>query len=134
MAGVVLQIIAARADLASLAGVIHSDGELSGAELCLATARALRGAGPWGQGFPEPLFDGDFHIIEARTVGERHLKMQLGAEQGSIEAIAFGYFGGPTQDDRLCRGARVRVAYRLEVNDYRGAERVQMNCQHLQVA
>src|SRR5580692_9315814 len=111
--------IAARVEPESLSGVIHSDGALSAAELSLDTARALRGAGPWGQGFPEPVFDGNFRILDARIVGDKHLKMRLramdtvdgthgtdgtdgtggaggagagaGALGDSIEAIAFGY-------------------------------------------
>ncbi len=137
--------IAARADAAALAGVIHSDGELTGAELSLDTAQVLRTGGPWGQGFPEPVFDGDFELLDARIVGDRHLKMQLapsvgaplGGGRGSpgavppIEAIAFGYIGGAAEDAQLRRGARLRLAYRLEVNEYRGVGRVQLNCQHL---
>jgi single-stranded-DNA-specific exonuclease len=138
--------IAARADRESLQGVIHSDGVLSRAELSLDTARVLRGAGPWGQGFPEPVFDGDFQIIDARIVGGRHLKMQLVASDGgvaragaagggdAIEAIAFGYVGGAAEHPQLRSGARIELAYRLEVNEYRGLERLQMNCQHLRPA
>jgi single-stranded-DNA-specific exonuclease len=127
--------MAERTDHESLTGVIHSDGELNAAELCLDTARALRGAGPWGQGFPEPVFDGDFHIVDTRIVGGRHLKMQLKAaaqeNTAPIEAIAFGYIGGAAEDPELRNGARIQLAYRLEVNEYRGTERVQLNCQHL---
>ena len=136
--------VATRADRESLTGVIHSDGALTAAELSLETARMLRGAGPWGQSFPEPVFDGDFQIVDARIVGGKHLKMQLkaaaaeaGAEAGAgagtdpIEAIAFGYIGGAAEDPRLRSGARIGLAYRLEVNEYRGVERVQLNCQHL---
>jgi single-stranded-DNA-specific exonuclease len=152
--------IAARSDRESLTGVIHSDGALAVEELTLDTARALRGGGPWGQGFPEPVFDGNFQIAEVRIVGGKHLKMQLrvaagpnggGPIEGSaagagpvgagpagygadtIEAIAFGYVGGTAEDLLLRRGARIQLAYRLEVNDYRGGERVQLNCQHLRL-
>jgi single-stranded-DNA-specific exonuclease len=130
--------IAGRADRESLTGVIHSDGVLSPAELCLDTARVLRGAGPWGQGFAEPIFDGDFQILDARIVGGRHLKLQVkasgGANGGSadvLDGIAFGYVGGAAEHPALRNGARVQLAYRLEVNEYRGSERVQLNCQHL---
>jgi single-stranded-DNA-specific exonuclease len=123
--------IAVRADQESLTGVIHSDGALTGAELSLDTARVLRGAGPWGQGFPEPIFDGDFQIVDARIVGDKHLKMQLkAADAGAIEAIAFGYIGGAAEDPLLRSGARIQLAYRLEVNDYRGSQSMQLNCQH----
>jgi single-stranded-DNA-specific exonuclease len=142
--------IAARTDRELLAGVIHSDGALTAGELSLDTARVLRGAGPWGQGFPEPVFDGDFQILDARIVGGKHLKMHLKAAgdtssadasapapQGGaadfLEAIAFGYIGGATEDSKLQSGARIQVAYRLEVNEYGGASRVQLNCQHLKL-
>ena len=127
--------IAERADRETLTGVIHSDGELAPAELSLDLARVLRGAGPWGQAFPEPLFDGEFQLIDARIVGGKHLKMQLRvADAGTIEAIAFGYVGGAAEDPQLRNGARVRLAYRLEVNDFRGTSRVQLNCLHIRLA
>jgi single-stranded-DNA-specific exonuclease len=134
--------IAARADLETLTGVIHSDGELQGAELSVDTARILRGGGPWGQGFPEPVFDGEFKIIDARIVGNKHLKLQLEPASGSaaaggsrgIDAIAFGYIGGTTEDASVRTGNQVRIAYRLELNGYRGVESVQLNCQHLKPA
>jgi single-stranded-DNA-specific exonuclease len=131
--------IGARIGRESLSGVIHSDGALSTAELSLETARALRGAGPWGQGFPEPVFDGEFRILDVRIVGDKHLKMRLEAmdteagvaQADSIEAIAFGYIGGAAEDSAVRSGALIQLAYRLEVNEYRGVERVQLNCQHL---
>jgi single-stranded-DNA-specific exonuclease len=128
--------MAARSDRESLAGVIHSDGALTAAELSLDTARALRDAGPWGQGFPEPIFDGTFQILDARIVGGKHLKMLLNSVAGgdAIEAIAFGYIGGDAEDARLRNGARIYLAYRLEINDYRGSQRVQLNCQHFSLA
>ena len=129
--------IAARADHELLTGVIHSDGALMAAELSLDTARVLRGAGPWGQGFPEPVFDGDFQVVDARIVGGKHLKMQLRAADRAdgepIEAIAFGYLGGAAEDPELRSGAEIQLAYRLEVNEYRGVERVQLNCQHFRI-
>jgi single-stranded-DNA-specific exonuclease len=140
--------IAARADAETLTGVVHTDGELEGADLCVDTARMLRGGGPWGQGFPEPVFDGDFKILDLRVVGAKHLKLKLepltgggaalrvvsGARTSGIDAIAFGYVGGATEDVSVRPGCRLQVAYRLEVNEYRGAETVQLNCQHLKPA
>jgi single-stranded-DNA-specific exonuclease len=128
--------IGTRVSPESLSGVIESDGELPGREICLATARVLRGAGPWGQGFPEPVFDGVFKVEGARVVGEKHLKLKLRADSSGemLDAIAFGYVGGSTESAELRVGARVQVAYRLEVNEYNGAESVQLNCQHLRIA
>ena len=128
--------IAARADRDSLTGVIYSDGALSAEELCVETAQALRGAGPWGQGFPEPVFDGQFRVVDARIVGGKHMKLRLDfASRGRepIDAIAFGYVGGSSEDANLGSGSTIQLAYRLEINDFRGAERVQLNCQHLKI-
>ncbi|NNM62574.1 MAG: single-stranded-DNA-specific exonuclease RecJ [Steroidobacteraceae bacterium] len=126
--------VAARADAATLDGVIHSDGELAADEFSLDTARALAAGGPWGQGFAEPLFDGEFEVREARIVGERHLKMKLsppGGGAGAIEAIAFGHVDGAGLLPRV--GGRVAAAYQLEVNEWNGRERLQLNCRHLQI-
>ncbi len=128
--------IALRADADNLTGWVLSDGELERNEIALRTALALRAAGPWGQGFPEPVFDGEFDVLETRIVGERHLKLKVRAATGceSIDAIAFGYLGSAAESLAIARGARVRLAYRLEVNEYNGMERVQLNCQHLESA
>ena len=125
--------IAARAERETLTGVIYSDGALSAEELCMETALALRGAGPWGQGFPEPVFDGQFRVVDARIVGGKHMKLMLDAQSGGepIDAIAFGHLSGPCAEVSLKSGAMIELAYRLEVNEFRGTERVQLNCQHL---
>ena len=128
--------IARRANRELLSGAIYSDGPLSAAELCIGTAEALRGAGPWGQGFPEPAFDGQFIVEESRIVGDQHMKMRLrlpdpGTE--SIDAIAFGYLGSPSENADLRGGATIQLVYRLEINEYRGVARVQLNCQHVGV-
>jgi single-stranded-DNA-specific exonuclease len=128
--------IAARADRDSLTGVIFSDGALSAEELCIETAQALRGAGPWGQGFPEPLFDGEFKVVDARIVAGKHMKLRLDAAnlgREPIDAIAFGYVGGSSEDANLGSGSTIQLAYRLEINEFRGAQRVQLNCQHLKI-
>ena len=128
--------IALRSDADNLKGWVLSDGELARNEIALRTAIALRAAGPWGQGFPEPVFDGEFDVLETRIVGARHLKLKVRAVTGceSVDAIAFGYVGSAAESLAIARGARVRLAYRLEVNEYNGKERVQLNCQHLERA
>jgi single-stranded-DNA-specific exonuclease len=128
--------IARRANHELLSGAIYSDGVLSAAELCIGTAQALRSAGPWGQGFPEPTFDGQFLVEEARIVGDKHMKMRLRLPHLSAEAfdaIAFGYIGSLSENTGLSCGATVQLVYRLEINEYRGLARVQLNCQHLRV-
>ncbi len=128
--------IAVRANRESLSGAIYSDGALSAAELCMDTAEALRSAGPWGQGFPEPVFDGKFMVEESRIVGDKHMKMRLqfpSPGAGAIDAIAFGYVGSLSENARISAGSTIQLVYRLEVNQYRGAARVQLNCQHLKL-
>jgi single-stranded-DNA-specific exonuclease len=128
--------IAQRADADSLQGWILTDGELERPQLSMATALALRGAGPWGQGFAEPLFDGEFDIVDSRLVGERHLKLRVRAAAGceTLDGILFGHVGSAAETVDVGRGARVRLAYRLEVNEWNGMEKVQLNCQHLEPA
>jgi single-stranded-DNA-specific exonuclease len=114
-------------------GVVISDGELAPHEICLDIARLLRESGPWGQAFPEPLFDGCFEVRAARVLGERHLKMNLAHPQGPIcEAIAFRHFD---HDDAplVKENDRVEIAYRLDMNRYNGTERVQLIVEHLRV-
>ena len=106
---------------ADLSGAILSDGALAADAINLSFARTLRDAGPWGASFPEPMWSGDFDVVEQRTVGENHLKMRLRAAEGGnvVDAIAFNQ-AGPAY-----RGT-VRLAYRLDVNEYRGVERPQL--------
>ena len=115
--------------------VIETDGELATEELALATAEALRQGGPWGPGFPEPLFDGVFRISAARRVGERHLKLALAAPEGrgEFDAIAFNYFDDDGTGAEMPSGA-ARLVYRLESNEYLGERRLQFVIEHLQAA
>jgi single-stranded-DNA-specific exonuclease len=113
-------------DDAALERVLESDGALEGEELSLDTARALEGAGPWGQGFPEPLFDGAFELRESRIVGERHARYRLRGPGGrAVSAIHFN--AGP---DPAAPGP-VELAYRLGVNRYQGAESVELRVELL---
>lgn len=106
---------------ADFSGAILSDGSLPGSALNLGFARGLRDAGPWGAGFPEPLWSGDFVIVDQRTVGENHLKLRVRPAAGgdTIDAIAFSQ-AGPS-----FRGI-VKLAYRLDVNEFRGIESAQL--------
>jgi len=111
-----------------LTGVIYSDGELSDRELSLDTAQLLRDASPWGQGFPAPLFDGDFTVLGYRVVGGKHLKMTLQPAQGScqIDGIAFNTAELPAD----CQ--HVHMAYRLDANEFRGIVSPQLIVEHIE--
>lgn len=106
---------------ADFSGTIMTDGELPADALNLSFAHTLRNAGPWGAGFPEPVFSGEFTIVEQRTVGENHLKLRVrpGGGGNPVDAIAFNQ-AGP-----VFRGP-VQLAYRLDVNEFRGFENPQL--------
>lgn len=115
-------------DATDLRGVIYSDGALQAEELNLDLAETLQGAGPWGQAFPEPVFDGEFEVVQARIVGERHLKLVLRqAASALFDAIVFNHGAEPPPKP----GARVGLAYRLDVNTYRGRRSLQLVAVHL---
>ncbi|WP_417661183.1 single-stranded-DNA-specific exonuclease RecJ [Pseudomonas sp.] len=113
-----------------LTGRLFSDGTLSLAEYNLELARALRNAGPWGQHFPEPLFHGAFQLVQQRLVGEKHLKMVLKTECGgqTLDAIAFNIDRDQWPNPTV---RWVELAYKLDVNEYRGNETVQLLVAHL---
>ena len=112
-------------DPALLQGEILSDGELSPQEMTLDVAQMLREAGPWGQMFPEPLFDGHFRLLQQRIVGERHLKVMVEPVGGGplLDGIAFNV-------DTTCwpdNGVReVKLAYKLDINEFRGNRSLQL--------
>lgn len=113
-----------------LTGRLLSDGQLGAEEFHLELAKALRHAGPWGQHFPEPLFHGVFQIVTQRVVGEKHLKLLLKTECGSLtlDGIAFNV------DRDIWPNPNVRwveLAYKLDVNEYQGRESVQLMVAHL---
>ncbi|MGY6587220.1 MAG: single-stranded-DNA-specific exonuclease RecJ [Wenzhouxiangella sp.] len=108
---------------------VETDGPLASEELNVTTAEQLQAAGPWGQGWPEPLFDGPFRVLERRIVGQVHLKMTVQSEDGGhpIDAIAF------RAGDWCYRELPewLHLTYRLEINRWRGTTQVQLNIQHL---
>ncbi|MDX1370225.1 single-stranded-DNA-specific exonuclease RecJ [Pseudomonas sp.] len=113
-----------------LTGRLLSDGALSVEEFHLPLAKELRNAGPWGQHFPEPLFHGVFQVVQQRLVGDKHLKMVLKTECGgqTLDGIAFNI------DREIWPNPTVRwveLAYKLDVNEYRGRESVQLMVAHL---
>ena len=106
---------------ADFSGAIVTDGQLPGDAINLGFARSLRDAGPWGSGFPEPMWSGDFSVLEQRVVGENHLKLRVRPAGGgnAIDAIAFNQ-AGPAY-----RGT-VQLAFRLDVNEFRGNQNPQL--------
>lgn len=112
--------------------VFWTDGTLEDAEISLLTAQQLRDAGPWGQGFPEPVFDGEFEMESARIIGEKHVKCWLRpvGSQARFDAIAFNLLDG----ERFAAPpkGRLRLAYRLDVNHWEGERRLQLLIEHIE--
>ena len=123
-------VVAGLVDPAQLRAELASDGELDAADFSRDLADQLRLAGPWGQGFPEPVFDGCFRVQSWRRVGERHLKLELAPESGGVKlsAIHFGGWAGTAPPPRL------RLAYQLEPDDWNGRRGVQLLVRHLEPA
>ncbi|MEP4888995.1 MAG: single-stranded-DNA-specific exonuclease RecJ [Aliiglaciecola sp.] len=113
-----------------LSGQVLSDGELSQQELSLEFAQQLKDCGPWGQGFPEPIFDGIFTPVDQKLLGGKHLKLMLKSESGVlVDAIAFNI------DPKLwpnhgCK--QIQVAYKLDINEFRGRVSLQLMVEALE--
>ena len=106
-----------------LAGELISDGEIPASSMTLNFCQILKDAGPWGQGFPEPLFDGEFELVEQRIVGQKHLKMMLRLATGKlIDGIAFNVDTNIWPNTH-CK--RVELAYKLDINEFRGRTSLQ---------
>ncbi len=116
----------------NLSALVLSDGELATQDFNLTLAQQLRESGPWGQHFPEPIFDGEFFLIQQKILGEKHLKMTLGVDtqgQQLVDAIAFNI------DPKLwpnTQAKKVKVAYRLDVNEFRGNKTVQLMVDYIE--
>ncbi|MCJ8301702.1 single-stranded-DNA-specific exonuclease RecJ [Shewanella sp.] len=117
--------------LEQLTGEFVTDGDLAAADMNLTVASELRNAGPWGQEFPEPLFDGHFKVIQQRIVGEKHLKLVLETECGQtmLDAIAFN-IDLKTWPDATIEHAQ--VVYKLDVNEFRGNQTVQLMVEQIE--
>jgi len=126
----ITRVVESRLDPAALTREILTDGGLLDADLNLATAELLRAAGPWGQAFPEPVFDDEFRVRDITVMKERHLRLRvrLAGGEKEIDAVAFN------QAERL-RGQRpgqLRMVYRLDVNDFRGVRSPQLVVEHME--
>jgi single-stranded-DNA-specific exonuclease len=122
------EVAAEKLEADALAARALTDGELAPEEMTLTVARALRDFGPWGQGFPEPSFDGRFELVDRRLLKDAHLKMTLRplASDAKIEAIAFN-----RGDTDWPAGTELHCVYRLAINDYRATSRVQLVVSHV---
>lgn len=119
-----------RLSIDDLRGVILSDGELQAGDITLALAAAIREGGPWGNGFPEPVFDGLFSLSGRRIVGDNHLKLTIGlpGTEKVFDAIAFF-----TRDEDWPEEVNfVQLAYRLDINEYNGRRKEQLIVEYVE--
>ena len=110
------------------AAELLTDGELKGTDINLEFALKLRELGPWGQQFPEPLFEGAFEVIDQRVVGGAHLKMVVRPldTHDPVDSIAFGKLPEDLPDGNVAR-----FLYRLDVNHFRGEQSCQLVVEHI---
>lgn len=112
-----------------LKGTLASDGELPTHEMTLPFAQLLRDAGPWGQNFTEPVFDDKFNLVQQRIVGEKHLKLVVEKAGQVFDAIAFNVDLSRWPDHKA---QQVHLAYRLDINEFRGKQTVQFMVEYLE--
>ena len=124
-------VVRSHLDPDDLQAVIISDGAIIEEEMTLDTARSISAAGPWGQGFAEPIFDDRFEVLSSRVVGDKHWKLVLRPAGGALalDAIAFNAVESlPTMP------ARVHAAYRLDENEWQGRIKLQLRIEYLHEA
>jgi len=114
-----------------LQGTLLSDGELALSELTLSFAELLRESGPWGQNFADPMFDDQFTLIQQRIVGEKHLKVVLQKNNQVFDGIAFNVDTTQWPNHNV---KQVHVAYKLDINDFRGKQTLQFLIEDIQVS
>ncbi|WP_068547823.1 single-stranded-DNA-specific exonuclease RecJ [Thalassotalea crassostreae] len=112
-----------------LENVVLSDGELTNSEFNLDFTQLLKDSGPWGQNFPEPVFDNHFQLIQQRIVGEKHLKMVVQHGDLAIDAIAFNVDLSKWPNPN-CQ--HVHLAYKLDINEFRGRQSLQLLVDYIQ--
>jgi single-stranded-DNA-specific exonuclease len=113
----------------SIKDEVITDGELQVNELSLDFAYQIRQLGPWGQGFPEPIFNDDFVVVNHRILAEEHLKLILEKQNYCVDAIFFRY----PKNLMIADGERVRVVYKLAINDFRGNQTPQLMIEQLEI-
>ncbi|MGJ8691937.1 MAG: single-stranded-DNA-specific exonuclease RecJ [Thalassotalea sp.] len=113
----------------ALEALVLSDGSLATGQFSLAFAQELRQAGPWGQAFAEPVFDDEFIVLQQRLVGEKHLKLMVEKDQQCFDAIAFNVDLKAWPNNQA---KKIRLAYKLDINEFRGRQNLQLMVEHLE--
>lgn len=109
-----------------------SDGPLRAEDFSLSFAQLINQCGPWGQMFPEPVFDGVFEVIQQRIVGQKHLKLLLREPNEGLLIDAIAFFIDLEQWPNTAEQAR--VAFKLDINEFRGQRNIQLIVDYIEVA
>ena len=117
-----------KADKNIFENILLTDGELNHNQLSIENAVLLRDHLPWGQGFPEPLFDGEFEVLHQQLIQDKHLKLSLAqiSQQNPIEAILFNY-------GKLVETKKIKTAYRLDINAYNEKQKLQLILEYIDI-
>lgn len=125
------EVVSRQVTDAQLQHQLLSDGNLDEEDFNVDTAAMLRDAGPWGQAFPEPLFDDHFQILEQRIVGDKHLKLRLRKGKKILDAIAF-FVDTRVWPNHRCEA--IHAAFKLDVNEYKGRRNIQLIIDYMEAA
>lgn len=122
-----------RLNSSALESILSCDGKLDVIDFSLVTAKQIREAGPWGQHFPEPLFEGVFELIQVKILKQQHAKLvvEIANSQEVVDAIAF--FVDADLLASLQQGSKIKLAYHLSVNEFRGQENLQLLVEYMEL-
>ena len=118
--------VRSRVTTSDFEALMLTDGVLSAEELSLENALLIRGSGPWGQQFAEPLFVGDFYILSQRVVGKKHIKLVLCLDFDKQEQLSAIAFNVSSDDIEGYKKEKINIVYKLDVNFWQGRESLQL--------
>ena len=123
-------LIDKRLNANTLEQIIETDGEVDSQDFNYAMAKQLKESGPWGEGFTEPTFDGDFIVHQQRLFAEKHLRLVLEPKNGGpiIEGICFNVNLTQWPDNTI---KNVKIIYQLDVDDFRGNQTAKLMIRHI---
>ncbi|AHG73216.1 Single-stranded-DNA-specific exonuclease recJ [Mannheimia sp. USDA-ARS-USMARC-1261] len=123
------QAINERVEPEQLQGIVYTDGELSADEFTITSAEILHSAGPWGQNFPEPSFEGEFSVLQQKLLAGKHLKLMLQTDRGQLlDAIWFNVDVRMFPDLSI---KKAKIVYKLDINEFRNNKTLQLKVEYM---
>ncbi|MEG9489699.1 single-stranded-DNA-specific exonuclease RecJ [Mannheimia indoligenes] len=123
------QAINERVEAEQLQGIVYTDGELSADEFTITSAEILHSAGPWGQNFPEPIFEGEFSVLQQKLLAGKHLKLMLQTDRGQLlDAIWFNVDVRMFPDLSI---KKAKIVYKLDINEFRNNKTLQLKIEYM---